>query len=254
MISINDIINALALPDNCRVDQRVAKKLIIDQGLPTSADKKRVQEGIEEVYWVAALKPNRIGVSPWIDEIRSYREIVILTAKLRSKAKPTRLVEIIHRMVPHPVLLVTEQNTQISVSIAHKRYSQSEKAKTVLDGSPASVALLKGSDDPDNDFLASLAVSSLPSSNLFGMVKGWFDRIEALKAARITELFLVPGEEINSGKRSFLLEEWEKIQSELAALCKKANTEKQMNRRVDLNLEIKKLEAYKTNLVKQLRG
>jgi hypothetical protein len=248
MIAIDDVIRALALPADCRVDQRVAKKLIIEQGLPTPADKKRVQEGIEDVFWVAALKPNRIGVQPWVDEIRAYREIVILTATLRPKAKPPRLIEIIHRIVPHPVLLVVEQEGQVSVSAAHKRRSQAEKAATVLDGSPATVGLQKALDGPDSDFLSTLAVSSLPSASLYAMVQGWVDRVEALRAARITGLFRLPGDQPKGGARGELLAEWEKLQTDLAALRKKAKAEKQMNRRVELNLGIKKLEAQATEL------
>ena len=248
MIAIDDVIRALALPADCRVDQRVAKKLIVEQGLPTPADKKQVQEGIEDVIWVAALKPNRIGVQPWVDEIRAYREIVVLTATLRPKAKAPRLIEIIHRIVPHPVLLVVEQEGKVSVSAAHKRHSQAERGATVLDGPAATVSLQKAPMGPDSDFLNTLAVSCLPSANLYAMVQGWVDRVEALRAARITGLFLLRGDQARGGARGELLAEWEKLQTDLAALRKKAKAEKQMNRRVELNLKIKKLEARATEL------
>jgi len=252
MITLDDVVSALALPADCRVDKRVAKKLLIDQGLPTQTDKKRVQRGIEGIYWVAALKPNRIGVPPWLDDIRAYREIVILTATLRLKAKPPRLIEMLHRVVPHPVLLVVDQGGQLFVSAAHKRHSQAERGKTVLDGTPATVGIQKDPEDSDKDFIQSLAVSSLPAGSLYATVQGLIDRIEALRAARITGLFLLPGGEVRSGARGELLAEWETLQSDLAALRKKAKSEKQMNRRVELNLEIKKLETQATELKRQL--
>ena len=34
------VINALALPSDARVDQRVPKKLLMEQGAPTAADKR----------------------------------------------------------------------------------------------------------------------------------------------------------------------------------------------------------------------
>ena len=36
-------------PADTRVEQRVPKKLLLEQGAPTSADKRRIQDGIEEV-------------------------------------------------------------------------------------------------------------------------------------------------------------------------------------------------------------
>jgi hypothetical protein len=252
MSASDDVIRALALPADCRVDQRVAKKLIMDQGLPTPADKKHIQEGIEGIVWVAALKPNRIGVQPLVDEIRAYREIVVLRATLRPKAKPPRLIEILHRVVPHPVLLVVEQEGQVSVSAAHKRHSQAEKGATVLEGSPATVGLQEAAGGFDGEFLGTLAVSSLPSANLYAMVQGWVDRIEALRAARITGLLLLPGDQARGSHRAGMLALWEQLQTELAVLRRKARSERQINRRVALNLEIRKLEAQATELRERL--
>ena len=50
------VIVSLAIPDDARVDRRVPKKLLVEQGAPTAADKRQIQDGIEEMSWIAALK------------------------------------------------------------------------------------------------------------------------------------------------------------------------------------------------------
>jgi len=57
------LIDALALPTDVRVDQRVPKKLLLEQGAPTAADKRQIQNGIEEMLWIAGLSgaANRHG-------------------------------------------------------------------------------------------------------------------------------------------------------------------------------------------------
>lgn len=72
------VIEALALPAGCRVDQRVPKKLLLENGAPTAADKRHISEGIEELLWLAALKPTTIGVPAYHDEVREYLEIAVL--------------------------------------------------------------------------------------------------------------------------------------------------------------------------------
>ena len=74
---------------------------------PTASDRKQIQEGIEELMWLAALKPATIGVPEFRDEEREYLEIAVLAAELRPTAKAARLAELIHRAIPYPVLLVT---------------------------------------------------------------------------------------------------------------------------------------------------
>ncbi|MBF0341169.1 MAG: DUF4391 domain-containing protein, partial [Magnetococcales bacterium] len=61
-MSVAAILQALSLPPEVRVDRRVAKKLLMEQGAPTAADKRIIQEGVDEMHWVAALKPMNIGV------------------------------------------------------------------------------------------------------------------------------------------------------------------------------------------------
>ena len=99
-MSIATFINALALPPDARLDQRVLKKLLLEQAAPTAADKRNLQDGIEEMIWVAVLKPTIIGVPIFCDDVREYLEIAVLSVELRPAAKPFRLVELIHRAVP----------------------------------------------------------------------------------------------------------------------------------------------------------
>src|SRR5450756_2425429 len=90
-MSFAPVVNAFALPHESLVDRRVPKKLLLEQGALTTADKRRIQDGIEEVLWVAALKPTNIGVPAFRDEVREYLEIAVLTATLRDAARPARL-------------------------------------------------------------------------------------------------------------------------------------------------------------------
>ena len=70
MMNTADIITALDLPASARVDQRVPRKLLLENGAPTATDKRYITEGIEELLWVAALKPTTIGVADYRDEVR----------------------------------------------------------------------------------------------------------------------------------------------------------------------------------------
>ena len=81
------IIDALALPPDARVDQRVPKKLLLEHGAPTAADKRQIQDGIEDMHWIAALKPTNIGVPDYRDDVREYLEIAVLTVTFRRRQR-----------------------------------------------------------------------------------------------------------------------------------------------------------------------
>ena len=86
-MTADPIIAALRLPVNARVDQRVPKKLLVENGAPTAADKRQINDGIEELLWLAALKPSTIGVPTYRDETREYLEIAVLSLTLRAGAR-----------------------------------------------------------------------------------------------------------------------------------------------------------------------
>ena len=141
-LSAQTFIPALRLPESCRVDQRIPKKLLLENGAFTAADKRLITEAIEEIQWVAALKPNTIGVPDYRDTLREYLEIAVLAVTVRGVVKPashSRLAELVHRAVPYPVLLLLIKGQSLTLSLAHKRWAQNEADKVVLDGSLTSV-------------------------------------------------------------------------------------------------------------------
>lgn len=243
-MSFTQVIDALGLPTDARVDQRVPKKLLTEHGAPTAADKRQIQDGIEELLWVAALKPTNIAVPAFKDNVREYLEVAVLTATMRAGAKPTRLIELIHRAIPYPVVLWTELGGAFSLSLAHKRWSQGEAGEIVIvDVRQTGPFHPRSPNREEAQFLGSIAVSSLPNRDLFALYQGWLDRVAALEAARVTGTFAPPDSDDRAQALRDGLDARARLQRELAALRAQAGKEKQLNRRVQLNLEIKRLEA-----------
>ena len=241
-MSLATVINALAIPNGALVDQGVPKKLLLEQGAATAADKRQIQDGIDEITWVAALKPTNIGVPVFRDSAREYLEIAVLTVALRSTAKPPRLIELIHRAIPYPLVLVTEHRDTVTLSLAHKRWSQGEAGKVVVEDVRQ---VLLNPDTPaaaDASFLASLAVSRLPARDLFALYEGLLARLAALEAAHLTGVFTLPTAEHASTVWAGL-DAHARLKRDLAILRARADKEKQINRRVELNIDIKRLEA-----------
>ena len=243
-MNADEILTALDLPINCRLDQRVPKKLLLENGAPTAADKRRINEGIEEFFWIAALKPTTIGVPEYRDTEREYLEIAVLRLVLRQGAKTTRLLELVHRAVPYPLILIAEQAGQTGISTAHKRWAQNEAGKTVLDGEIVSTDC-----DGVRDagflpaFSATLALGRQTHASLYALYQSWVDVLLALKAARVTGVYRLAADADHAAARREALRECARLDAEIARLRAAAAGEKQMPRRVELNMEVKRMEA-----------
>lgn len=242
-MSFASVIAALAIPRDAVIDQRVPKKLLVEQGAPTAADKRKIMDGIEELHWVAALKPTNIGVPAFKDATREYLEVSVLTAELRATARAPRLIELIHRAIPYPLLLVTAHNGSVALSMAHKRWSQGEGGKVVIEDVRQIPLNADAPSSEESTFLENMAVARLPARDLFALYGGWLDRLAALEAARITGSFRLPESPERAAAVTEHLGMHARLKRDLAILRARADKEKQLNRRVELNTEIKRLEA-----------
>lgn len=238
------IVDALGLPPEARVDARVPKKLLIEQGAPTTADKRAIQDGIDELHWLAALKPNTIAVPAFADQTHDYSEIAIIATVFRANARAARLTELIHRAIPYPVLLITVTADGAALSVAPKRAAQNEGDKVVVER-----VVSTGGVDPDapstveRAFLDSLALGRQPPRDLSTIYGGWLARIEALTAARLSGTYQAKDESRLIERRRMALDEHSRLAREISLLRAQARRVKQINQRVDLNQKIKIIET-----------
>ncbi|MBA2658624.1 MAG: DUF4391 domain-containing protein [Nitrosospira sp.] len=244
-MTLQDLIAAFELPVSCRIDRRIPKKLLVANGAPTAPDKRNILEGVEEIQWVASLKPSSIGVPEYRDEAREYLEIAMLSIALRQDAKSARIAELTHRAVPYPILLLLTAQDNLSLSMAHIRWAQNETEKVVLDGETVAVALNEPTPAPEvfSAFLQALSIIRQPRDNLKVLYQGWLDTLAASQAARITGAFTRSQTADQAATRRANLLACREIGLQIAALRTTAAKEKQFARRVALNLEIKQLQA-----------
>jgi hypothetical protein len=247
------IISALQMPPESRVDQRIPKKLLLEQSDAAQADKRLLQDAIEELTWVAAVRPTNAGIPEYRDDDREYLEIAVLSITLRDAAKP-RVTELMHRAVPYPVCLIASQRGSCVLSFAHKRWSQGERGKVVIEEVRDTGPL--GSIERESEealFFDSLALSMLPRQNLYTVYQGWISRVDALEAARITGQFVRPGSSMIAEAVRKDIETHAKLSREISLLRTQAAKQKQVSRRVELNLEIKRIESELKAITERLK-
>jgi hypothetical protein len=242
------ILGAMKLPPAALLSLRVPKKLLVEQGAPTRTDKRLIQDGIEELHWLATLKPTTVAVPAATEPGRECAEIAVIAVHMRLAASVMRITALIHRAIPYPMLLITLGGTSVgaavSLSVAPKRAARNEGDKLVVERVVATVPF-----DPlhpsavECAFLNSLAIDDLPSGDLAALYTGWLARIEALRAGHLSGQYVATDDPDFVGGRREALEAHTQLAREIAGLRARAKRERQLNRLVDLNLRIQRLES-----------
>ena len=261
------IVQALRLPTSCRVDQRVPKKMLAEHAAPTAADRRLLTDGIEELQWIAALKPGTVAIPEHRADGREYLEVAVLSVQVRAThgraSQWLRLAELVHRAVPYPVLLIqaltpgaaaaSEDSTptptppaQLALSLAHKRAAQNEVGKVVLDGELVRSELLgpdPGTASLAGPLLEAIALDRQPQQDLMALYQGWMDCLTAAEAARLTGNFRLPNDPTAAAAQREALRACQRLEQEAARLRSQAAKERQIAKQVDLNLELRRLDA-----------
>lgn len=263
--AIDDVVRALALPDRARVDQRVPKKMLAQHGAATATDRRLLTDGIEELQWIAALKPGTVAIPEYRGDGREYLEVAVLSVQVRATHGKTsqllRLAELVHRAVPYPVVLIqalvsgTEAETddsppthsaQLAISLAHKRAAQNETGKVVLDSELVRTEL-SGPDGTvatvTSPLQEALALDRQPHHDLMALYQGWMDCLTAAEAARITGRFRLTTDPTQAAEQREALRECHRLEQETIRLRNQAANERQIAKQVDLNLALQRLLA-----------
>ena len=239
-----DPFTALALPPDACIERRVPKTLLTEHGAFATGDRRRIREGIKELRWLAALKPATVGITEYRDADREYVEIAVLQIDIRPAPRSEHLVKLVHRAVPYPVLLIAWRDGTPEVSLAHKRRSLGEAARTVIDGEIV-FAPIHGDAAPEPlvAFRSALALARQPRGTLKDLYQGWIDTVQTFRAATITGTFRLPPTSAAAADREAALREYRQLTDRIATIHSVASRERQMSRRADLNMELARLRA-----------
>lgn len=239
------IINAFGLPQEARVDRRIAKTVLIDHGATRKADAKLVDEGIARLDWLAELSTPTIAITanpPTVPAIN----ILALTPNGTAKA---RLVEIIHRAIPAPIMLITAGDA-VTITLA-ARYIGEDGRTLVLGPLITSPAITP--DALSRAFIASLAMATLPRSDLAALYDGLIERVEALEAARITgSPFQLPATRIEAEARRQALMQWRDADADWQSAARSARAEKRLREAVALSEKARVLKQKRDSITPRL--
>jgi len=261
----DDVVRALALPERARVDQRVPKKMLAEHGAPTAADRRLLTDGIEELQWIAALKPGTVAIPEHRADGREYLEVAVLAVQVRAThgkaSQLLRLAELVHRAVPYPVVLIQSlapgnatppddhvppAAAALAISLIHKRAAQNEAGKVVADGELVRSELVDatGTAAPQAvALLEALALDRQPHQDLLALYQGWMDCLTAAEAARISGNFRLTRDSHDATAQREALRSCQRLEQEAARVRNLAAKERQIAKQVDLNLALQRLQA-----------
>lgn len=228
MIDASAIIGAFGLPPAALVDRRIPKTALIDHGASRKADARLVETGLARLDWLAELSPPTVAIPA--SERPPVPAVNLLLLQPIGSPK-ARLVEIIHRAIPAPIMLITAgQAPQITLATR----DIGEDGHSLVMGQIIACPPIHD-DEAGRAFIASLALGGLPRLDLALLYAGLIERSEAFAAAQVADApFRLPANRAEAEMRRQLLSEWRSADAAWQAGARAAKAEKRLREAVEL--------------------
>ena len=249
----NKLYDYMNISEECRINKTVFKKMFYENSTMNSLDKEIFKKDIDKITIKYSLKEEYLNIPQFNDDVLNYDEIEILEVNLINDIKYERICEIIQKTIPYPMILVLTYNGKVLINSAYKRVNKNDVEKnTVIKYIYSNWISFDNANNNEQQFLNSINISKLCYSNMYKLYCSFVQKIDVLNTSQIAGAF----DELENRN----IEEIQKIQSkildidnEIEKLSNLIDREEQFNRRVELNIKIKKYEAKKNKLIDLLK-
>ena len=282
------IYDHLALPDSTYLGTRITKKMILENNDLSSSDKKLVNEVVQSVEWVNTLKRETLNIPTYVTEMVEYTEVAVLKVTLKADdsnlGKLKNTAKLFHTLIPYPVILMIELDRQLAISLADKRINQSDSSKLVIEHFYNSqwfsvVGLKRNEKDLLNDF----TLKNVSNVNYYELYQDFISMLLALEASYISGSYSTKSSrnsnvaksefgssqeenvdhsddsishetfnEMSNEEKSHLLRELATLEAELTNIRNKLKKEVQMNEKMRLNVQARKVKQAISAITSQL--
>ena len=144
------------------------------------------------------------------------------------------------KTIAYPMLLIFKLEDKIQFYVAHQRTNQSDSSKNTIEEFIATEWL-----DSDSALLTKLDIKQMRFANFYTL---YSDIVDAISIYNISFVLPTNGN-ITGAEARELSAKIEEIEVQINSLRAKLKKESQFNRKMELNIEIKRLEQNKNKLL-----
>jgi hypothetical protein len=208
-------------PQKAYVNRPIPKTKFYENANITKSVKDAFISQIQQITWAYKLSPETTNLS----STKGLLEIQVFNIQLKTSELDEQVLLSMDKAISHPIIFQLYFDDKVQVKVAYKRINESDESKWVVQQYFSSEWL---STDKANELKTNLPIAL----DLNGLYEQILKELVPLEA--------IAGEGIKEQTQRFSL--IAQKQKEIEQLARKIHNEKQFNRKVAMNSQLKKLE------------
>ena len=249
---IEDLIK---VPDAAIVNSILPKQDIFNETGMNRSDKDYFVRYIKQIRWLYKFDDASVRIKPYETEDKSYLAAELISIKLKKEfqeynhntgnyhrfdARLDRIVDILLRFIPYPILLCAEFNDEIKFYVSHISESKSDNEKITLDEIINTEWInVNDLDGFDEELIDKLQINNLDKTNVFTFYDDMVTAIIQYNGSKEV------GQEVtlSSDEIQKIMDEIKLLERQIADLRVKIRRADSFNERLEYNIEINQLQT-----------
>ncbi|WP_151957850.1 DUF4391 domain-containing protein [Acinetobacter guillouiae] len=264
MSVLDHVLNQLKVPEKCKVDKTIFKKLFEQandghKNILDVKDRECLKKDIVKITWLYSFKPSTINIPAFKTEIREYLEVAVLLVEVADRKNIERINQFFNRCIPYPLVILfhfeNEDVEYLSMGATHKRTNQSDKDKWVLEESIIAPWMnLVQLSEVEQNFFESMQISQLSFKSFYHFYDSIKGCLIALQCAGYSGSFdlSLQNDHHSTERRASALKNLIELEKRKLEISNKLKKEKQLGRQVELNVQLHKLKYEIQNIVSRI--
>ena len=250
---MDSVLQYFNLPSSCYFNSNIPKKMFYDNSLLNATDKRIFTDTIRKITLKNQLNEQTINIRSYKDSIRFYEEIAFITILLQEDNKFKRIAQIVQQAIPYPVVLIFEYEGKSLINVCHKRINQADSSKNTVEEHHYTDWLeMRALRLNEKQFLTSLDVPFLSHANLYNFYSDIVDRVILFKTSRYANDFSSI-KDMDANEVNQILHKIEQVDNDILSLRSRIKNEVHLNKKVQMNVQIKKLDDTKEELIGNIK-
>ena len=233
----------LQLPERCLLNKKITKAFFKRNFDLTSAERSLLDDVsiIDSITWLASINPIKSNIPEFRDGQTIFEEVQVITVQTTATGfdrNKQKIAELLQKYIPYPILLGIYNDHDFVLNTCDKKVNQNDSSKRTIDKRYFTEDISKlPAGKNHHEFLKSLAFAVLDKTNLQTLYNAYTQRIISLQVANLSGVYILRTQS-RSHEDVVRLEQIEALKRDIATLQNEAKKETQMNRKVQLNIQI----------------
>ena len=241
---MEDFFESLCFPASTYVGRKLDKKEFLDNFSLNINERKLLSQAIDRITLENILNKDTINITPYLDVEKDYSEIAVIKVKISNKEKLKSINNIIQQ-IPYSLIVFYIFENELNLCLSPKRINKANSSKLLVEEVHFSKWIdFSNLTDIDKSFLQSLNINNHPFTNLLAFYESFIDKLVSFNASKYIGI-LATSKDIKE-----ILEEIQNLEANIVEVKNKIKKETNFNNKVNMNIELKKLND-KLNITKE---